>query len=548
HRADGALRRDIRVPVPVARLRHRHGVDDCLRGTPVRRLVAQMRRGRSGHGHFLLPVVRPRARCGLACRPAGRPDMSAILDHLSIGFGVAFSLTNLLVAAIGSFIGTMVGVLPGLGPINGVAMLIPIAFAMNLPPETALILLAAVYVGAEYGGRITSVVLNVPGEASAIMTTLDGYPLARQGLANVALSLSAASAFAGSIVSVTGIILLAPLLAKWALAFGPAEYFVLMVFAFCCLTSLLGKQPVKGVLAAMIGLGISVIGVDSNSGVYRYTFDSVHLADGIDFVVVVIALFAVAEMLEMLEKVVAGHSVEVKPSGRKLFNLKELAFTWWSIVRSSLVGFGVGGLPGAGASVAAATASAIGSFVPMLTLGVPGSGTTAVMMGALTLYNITPGPVLFDTKPELVWGLIASLFIANVLLFVMNVPMVRVFSKVLSVPGWLMVPGILSISYIGVYAINAGTFDLLMVVGIGTIGYFLRKFGVPMAPLVLGVVLGNMMEQNLRRALSITNGDISVLFESSVSIGLWVAAAAVVIVPQSLRKLREGRQARKAVA
>ncbi|CAB3723989.1 hypothetical protein LMG26690_04179 [Achromobacter animicus] len=502
--------------------------------------------------------------------------MSGILDHLSIGFGVAFSLTNLLVAAIGSFIGTMVGVLPGLGPVNGVAMLIPIAFAMNLPPETALILLAAVYVGAEYGGRITAILLNVPGEASAIMTTLDGYPLARQGLANVALSLSAWSAFFGAIVSVVGIILLAPLLAKWALAFGPAEYFVLMIFAFCCLTSLLGKQPVKGVLAAMIGLSISVVGVDANSGVYRYTFESVHLADGIDFVVVVIALFAVSEMLEMLEKVMAGHSVEVKPSGRKLFNLKEMAYTWWSVVRSAFVGFGVGVLPGAGASVAAAvaysqekriieakdpeakfgkgdmrglvapeaaaTASAIGSFVPMLTLGVPGSGTTAVMMGALTLYNITPGPVLFDTKPELVWGLIASLFVANVLLFVMNVPLVRFFSKVLSVPGWLMVPGILCISYIGVYAINAGTFDLLLVAAIGTLGYFLRKFGVPMAPLVLGVVLGNMMEQNLRRALSMTDGDVGVLFASPVSIALWVGAAAVVIVPQILRRVRAARK------
>ncbi|CUR78445.1 tripartite tricarboxylate transporter permease [Achromobacter xylosoxidans] len=503
--------------------------------------------------------------------------MSGILDHLSIGFGVAFSWTNILVAAIGSFFGTMVGVLPGLGPINGVAMLIPIAFAMNLPPETALILLAAVYVGAEYGGRITSILLNVPGEASAIMTTLDGYPLARQGLANVALSLSAWSAFFGAIVSVVGIILLAPLLAKWALAFGPAEYFVLMIFAFCCLTSLLGKQPIKGVLAAMIGLSISVIGVDANSGVYRYTFDSVHLADGIDFVVVVIALFAVSEMLEMLEKVMAGHCVEVKPSGRKLFNLKELAFTWWSVVRSALVGFGVGVLPGAGASVAAAvaysqekriieakdpdakfgkgdmrglvapeaaaTSSAIGSFVPMLTLGVPGSGTTAVMMGALTLYNITPGPVLFDSKPELVWGLIASLFVANVLLFVMNVPMVRLFSKVLSVPGWLMVPGILCISYIGVYAINAGTFDLLLVAGIGTLGYFLRKFGVPMAPLVLGVVLGDMMEQNLRRALSMTDGNVSVLFASPVAIALWTAAIAVVIVPQLLRRMRKARKA-----
>jgi putative tricarboxylic transport membrane protein len=233
------------------------------------------------------------------------------------------------------------------------------------------------------------------------------------------------------------------------------------------------------------------------------------LADGVDFVVVVIALFAVSEMLEMLEKVIAGHSVEVTPSGRKMFNFKEFIFTWWSVVRSVLVGFSVGVLPGTGTSVAAAvaysqkkriienkdpnakfgkgdmcglvapeattTGSVIGSFVPMLTLGVPGSGTTAVMMGALTLYNLTPGPALFDTKPELVWGLIASLFIANVLLFIMNVPMVRVFSKVLAVPGWLMLQGILCISYIGVYAINAGTFDLLLVVGIGTVGYFFTK-------------------------------------------------------------------------
>lgn len=503
--------------------------------------------------------------------------MSEILAHLSIGFGVASSWTNLLVAALGAFFGTLVGVLPGLGPINGVAMLIPIAFAMNLPPETALILLAAVYVGAEYGGRITSILINVPGEASAIMTTLDGYPLARQGLANVALSLSAWSAFFGAIVAVFGIIVLAPLLAKWALAFGPAEYFVLMVFAFCCLTSLLSEKPVKGVLSAMIGLSIATVGVDANSGVYRYTFDSVHLFDGIEFVVVVIALFAVAELLEMLEKVMAGHKVEVQSSGRKLFNLKELSYTWWSVVRSAFLGFGVGVLPGAGASVAAAvaysnekriceekdpnakfgkgdmrglvapeaaaTSSAIGSFVPMLTLGVPGSGTTAVMMGALTLYNITPGPVLFDTKPELVWGLIASLFIANVMLFIMNVPMVRVFSKVLSVPGWLMVPGILTISYIGVYAINAGTFDLLMVAGIGAVGYLLRKGGLPMAPLVLGVVLGDMMEQNLRRALSMTDGALSVLVSSNIAIGLWIVSISIVVVPPTLRYVKRRRKA-----
>jgi len=503
--------------------------------------------------------------------------MSAIFDPLALGFGVAFSPLNLLVAAIGSFFGTIVGVLPGLGPINGVAMLIPIAFAMQLPPETALILLAAVYVGAEYGGRITSILINVPGEAASVMTTLDGYPLARQGLASVALSLSAWSSFIGSMIATLGIVLFAPMLASWALAFGPAEYFVLMVFAFCALTSLLGEQPVKGVLAAAIGLAISTVGVDGNSGVYRYSFDLPNLADGIDFVVVVIGLFAVAEMLQMLENLLSGTSIDVPKSARKLFNLKELAFTWWTTVRSGLMGFAIGVLPGAGASVASAVAyanekrliegkdpdakfghgdlrgltapeaannsAATGSFIPMLTLGVPGSGTTAVMMGALTLYNITPGPALFDAKPELVWGLIASLFIANVMLFIMNVPMVRVFAAMLMIPNWLLVPGILAISFIGVYAINATTFDLGLMVAIGTLGYFLRKLGVPMAPLILGVVLGNVMEQNLRRALSITNGELNILWESHITQGLWAAALAVVLVPMGYRWVgrRRGR-------
>ena len=504
--------------------------------------------------------------------------MNGVLDYLTLGFSVAFTATNLLVAAIGSFLGTIVGVLPGLGPINGVAMLVPIAFAMQLPPETALILLAAVYVGAEYGGRITSILINVPGEAAAVMTTLDGYPMARQGLASVALSLSAWSSFVGSTIAITGIVMLAPLLANFAVAFGPAEYFVLMVFAFCALTSLLGDEPVKGILAAMIGLFIATVGVDANSGVYRYTFDLPNLADGIDFVVVVIGLFAVAEMLQMLENLMSGTSIEVPKSDRKLFNLKELGLTFWSTIRGGITGFSIGILPGAGASVASAVAyanekkyvegkdpnakfgkgdvrglaapeaanngAATGSFIPMLTLGVPGSGTTAVMMGALTLYNITPGPVLFEAQPQLVWGLIASLFVANVMLLLMNVPLVRLFASMLSIPPRLLVPGVLAISFIGVYAINATRFDLLMVVAIGVIGYFLRKMNVPMAPMVLGVVLGDMMEQNLRRALSITNGEVSILFESKISIVLWILAAVVAIVPPLLRKLAK----RKAVA
>ena len=470
------------------------------------------------------------------------------LGNLGIGFGVAFTPLNLLVAAVGAFLGTIVGVLPGLGPINGVAMLVPICFAMGLPPETALILLAAVYVGAEYGGRITSILLNVPGEAASVMTTLDGYPLARQGLGAVALSLSAWASFIGSSIAILGIVMLAPLVAQFALAFGPAEYFVLMIFAFCALTSLLGDNPVKGILMAAIGLAISTVGVDSNSGVYRYTFDLPHLADGIDFTVVVIGLFAIAEMLQMLEKLLGGHKVEVTSSGRKIFNLKELAFTWWTTFRSGLMGFVIGVLPGAGASVASAVAysnekrlheskdpdakfgrgdmrglvapeaannaAATGSFIPMLTLGVPGSGTTAVMMGALTL--------------------------------LMNVPMVRVFASMLAIPGYILVPGILAISFIGVYAISGSVFDLMMMTAIGVVGYFMVKVKMPMAPLVLGVVLGDLMEQNFRRGLSITNGDPVIFVSSTICITLWVLALAVVVVPPALRAY--GKRGRRSPA
>jgi len=498
-----------------------------------------------------------------------------IFGHLATGFSVALTPLNLLIAAIGSFIGTIVGVLPGLGPINGVAILMPLAFAMQLPPESSLILLAAVYIGCEYGGRISSILINVPGEASAIMTALDGYPMARQGKAGVALSISAWSSFVGSAVATVGIAIAAPLLARWALAFGPAEYFALMVFAFCCLAGLMGEQPVKALLAAAVGLALSTVGIDENSGIYRYTFDSLHLSDGIQFVVVVIGLFSVSEMLLLLEQSVTGN-VAVKPTGRTLFNMRELAITWWGTVRGSLIGFVVGVLPGAGATVASAmaystekrlveqsdpegahfgkgdirglaspeaanNASATGSFVPMLTLGVPGSGTTAVMMGVLALYNITPGPALFEQRPEIVWGLIASLFIGNVMLLAMNIPMVGVFARMLSVPTWALVPFIVTVSAIGVYSVHATTFDLVMMVALGVVGYLLRKMSVPMAPLILGLVLGNMMEQNLRRALSITNGDTAILWQSPVSIGLWLCAAAVLVVPVTMRVLARRR-------
>ena len=493
------------------------------------------------------------------------------INQLLAGFGVALTPVNLLVAALGAFIGTVVGMLPGLGPINGVAILMPLAFALKLPPETALILLAAVYIGCEYGGRISSILINVPGDAGAIMTAIDGYPMARKGLAGVALSISAWSSFVGSLVATIGIVLFAPLLARWALAFGPAEYFALMCFAFACIAGLMGDAPMKAALAALIGLALSTVGLDANSGVYRFTGGDVHLSDGIQFIVVVIGVFSVSEVLLMLEQ---HHTLGgmVKETGRSLFNLQEMAYTFWGTMRSSVLGFVVGVLPGAGATIASAMAysmekrltdrdstfghgdirgvaapeaanngSAAGSFVPMLTLGVPGSGTTAVMMGALTLYNITPGPALFTQQPALVWGLIASMFVGNFILLAMNIPMVGLFTRVLRLPNWMLVPAIVAISTVGVYSVHATTFDLGLMAGLGLGGYLLRKQGVPMAPLILGFVLGDLMEQNLRRALSITNGDVHILVESPISIGLWVGAVAMVVLPPLLRRLNRRR-------
>ncbi len=492
------------------------------------------------------------------------------LQHLIAGFGVALTPMNLLVAALGALIGTIVGMLPGLGPINGVAILMPLAFALKLPPETALILLAAVYIGCEYGGRISSILLNVPGDAGAIMTALDGHPMAQKGLGGVALSISAWSSFVGAIVATIGIVMFAPLLARWALAFGPAEYFALMCFAFACIAGLMGDAPMKAGLAAVIGLSLSCVGLDSNSGVYRFTGGDVHLSDGIQFIVVVIGVFSVSEILLMLEQQHSSSGL-ITATGRNLFNLKEMAHTWWATLRSSVVGFVVGVLPGAGATIASAmtysmekrlagasgtfgegdirgvaapeaanNASAAGSFVPMLTLGVPGSGTTAVMVGALSLYNITPGPALFTQQPDLVWGLIASMFVGNVMLLFINIPLVGVFTKILQVPNWMLVPGILAVSAVGVYSVHATTFDLVLMAALGMVGYLLRKQGMPMAPLILGFVLGDLMEQNLRRALSITNGELGILVESPISIGLWIAAATMLLLPPLVRRFTRG--------
>lgn len=483
------------------------------------------------------------------------------LEFLMHGFSIAMTPKNLLIAFIGAFIGTIVGMLPGLGPINGVAILLPIAYALGLPPESALILLAAVYLGCEYGGRISAILINVPGDAAAIMSTLDGYPLARQGKAGIALSLSAFSSFIGSMIAIVGVVLFAPLLAKWAISFGPAEYFALMVFAITCLSGLVGDAPIKTAVSALIGLTLATIGVDAVTGVYRFTFNSVNLTDGIAFTTIVIGFFSISEILVMLESTTTGQKA-LEQGKRSLVNFKEFMFSLACIIRSGVTGFVVGVLPGAGATIASAmtysnerklagntgkfgdgdlrgiaapeaanNASACGSFIPMLTLGVPGSGTTAVMMGALTLYNITPGPQLFAEQPDIVWSLIASLFVGNVILLALNIPLVGFFAKMLNTPNYILIPAIAAASFVGVYSIHSTTFDLILMVGLGVFGYLLRKLHFPLSALILGYVLGELMESNLRRALSISQGDLAILWGSPITVVLWILAGIMVLLP-----------------
>ncbi|KXF75484.1 tripartite tricarboxylate transporter TctA [Paramesorhizobium deserti] len=493
------------------------------------------------------------------------------LEYLWGGFSVALTLQNLTIGFIGCFIGTMVGALPAIGPINGIALLLPIAYTMGLPPESTMILLASIYCGAEYGGRISSILLNVPGDAGAVMSAIDGYPLARQGRAGEALMLSGLASFVGGMIGATGLALFAPLLAGLATGFGPAEYFVLMVFAFATLGSMVGSQPVKTLIGCTLGLMLATVGLDATSGAYRFTFNEPELGDGIEFVVLVIGLFSISEALIILENQASGFTV-IRQLGRMIARADDIRKSVGTALRSAVMGFVVGVLPGAGASVSSAiayttakrlsdtegtfgkgdvrglaapeaanNATACGAFVPMLTLGVPGSGTTAVMLGALMLYNIQPGPMLLTERPEIVGGLVASLFIGNILLLILNLPLVNLFARVLTVPNWLLVPGILVLSIVGVYSTHASSFSVLLMLGIGMVGWLLRKLGFDMAPIILGFVLGHVMEINLRNALAISGGDISILFQSKISLVLWVLAAAMAALPVFLSRRAKKR-------
>lgn len=482
------------------------------------------------------------------------------LGYLIDGFGVALAPHNLMFALLGAVLGTLIGALPGLGPANGVAILIPLAFTLGLPPETALIMLTSVYAGAMYGGRISSILLNIPGDEPAMMTCLDGYPMAQQGKAAEALAISAVASFVGSLIATVGLILLAPLLADFALTFGPAEYFALFMLAFATLGGITGKNPMKTVLAACIGLMIATMGID-NTGVQRYTFGVLELFEGVDFIIAIVGLFAISELLFFIEDRAGGGKETIKVSKLKL-GWKDIRHIMPSSLRGGVLGFISGVLPGAGASLgsfvsytlekkvvgrkghfgqgdargiaapeAGNNGASSGALVPMLTLGVPGSGTTAVLLALLISLNITPGPLMFTQNAEIVWGVIAALLIGNFLLLVLNIPLVGIFVKLLSVPPMYLLPIVTMIAFVGIYSISNTTFDLYFMVAFGVLGYVLRKLEIPLVPVILGLLLGPEMEKNLRHALDISDGDWMVLWNSGLAIGLWIFAGVGLILP-----------------
>jgi putative tricarboxylic transport membrane protein len=476
------------------------------------------------------------------------------------GFRVALLPLNLALAFGGVVVGTIVGMLPGIGPINAIAVLIPITFAVRLAPESALILLAGIYYGSQYGNSISTILLNVPGTASSVPTAFDGYAMTRVGRASTALATAAIASFVGGTLSIFGLVLLAPLLARWAIRFGPAEYFALMVFAFAALSGLAGTAPRKAVASTGLGLLLAAVGLDPFSSVSRYTFGQIKLLDGMDFVVVTIGLFAVSEVFQMLET--AGGGAAVAGVGRVMHNVRETLVAGWSMLRGSVIGFLVGVLPGAGGTIAsflaytseqrlvdregtfgkgdirglaapeaANNAAATGAMIPLLTLGIPGSGTTAVLLGALLGLNVKPGPLLIERNPEVFWGLAASMYVGNLLLLILNLPLVGLFAAVLKLPRWSLFPGVAALSFVAVYAVNGSVLDLVLMTGFGVLGYAMRKLGFPLAPLILGLVLGPLAETNLRRSLALSGGDWSVLFSSPIAMGLWVLAAASVVGP-----------------
>lgn len=484
-----------------------------------------------------------------------------ILNNLLYGFSVALSPHNFLYCLIGVLIGTLTGVLPGLGVMNAISILIPITFGMN--PTSAIIMLAGIYYGAMYGGSTTAILINTPGEAPAIMTTLDGYQMALQGRAGPALGIAAFGSFIAGTFTTIMLMVLAKPLVKVALSFGPTEYFSMLILALCTLGGLLGESVIKGMLMALFGILLGTIGIDPVSGVERFTFGKAELMDGIGFLPVAIGLFAIAEVMITAEAEVMRPVVE-KIKGL-LPSFKDWMDSKMAIVRGTVIGFLIGCLPGGGATLAsvvsylvekkvskhpekfgkgaiegvaapetANNAASGGAMVPLLTLGIPSTGVSAVLLAALMLYGLRPGPLLFQKNPELVWGLIASLYIGNFLLLIINLPLISIWVKMLKIPFPILLPFILIIAITGTYATNNSVTEVYISLIFGVIGYFMKRADLPAAPVIMGIILGPLLETHFRRALIISNGSYVTFFTHPIS-AIFLSGAIFSIIYPLLR-------------
>ncbi len=484
-----------------------------------------------------------------------------LVNNLMLGFGVAFTPINLLYAFIGCLLGTLIGVLPGIGPVATIAMLLPATYA--LPPVSALIMLAGIYYGAQYGGSTTAILVNLPGESSSVVTCIDGYQMARQGRAGPALAAAGLGSFFAGCVGTLILAAFAPPLTELAFKFGPAEYFSLMILGLIGAVVLASGSLIKAIAMILLGLLLGLVGTDVNSGVARFSFDVPELTDGIGFITIAMGVFGYGEIIMNLSKHEDDREVftaEVKGLWPTKQDFKDMAP---AVLRGTALGSLLGILPGGGALLAAFAAYTVEkkiplkkgeiefgkgnirgvagpesannagaqtSFIPLLTLGIPPNAVMALMVGAMTIHNIQPGPQVMTSNPQLFWGLIASMWIGNLMLIILNLPLIGMWIKLLTVPYKYLFPAIVLFCAIGVYSTNNNTFDIWLVGLFGVIGYYFIKLGCEPAPLLLGFILGPMMEENLRRALLLSRGDWSVFVTRPLSAGLLIAAAILVII------------------
>ncbi|WP_422085247.1 tripartite tricarboxylate transporter permease [Variovorax sp.] len=484
-----------------------------------------------------------------------------LITNLSIGFGVAFTAQNLVYAFVGCLLGTLIGVLPGIGPVATIAMLLPATYA--LPPVSALIMLAGIYYGAQYGGSTTAILVNLPGESSSVVTVIDGYQMARKGRAGPALAAAGLGSFFAGCVGTLILAAFAPPLTELAFKFGPAEYFSLMILGLIGAVVLASGSLLKAITMILLGLALGLVGTDVNSGVARYSFDIPELTDGIGFIAIAMGVFGYGEIIAnlavpeherevftakvkglwptkqdfkdmtpaVLRGTALGSALGILPGGGALLS----AFAAYTIekkikLKQGEVAFGKGNIRGVAGPESANNAGAQTSFIPLLTLGIPPNAVMALMVGAMTIHNIQPGPQVMTSNPELFWGLIASMWIGNLMLIVLNLPMIGIWIKLLTIPYKWLFPSIVLFCAVGVYSENNNTFDVWMVAIFGIVGYLFLKLKCEPAPLLLGFILGPMMEENLRRALLLSRGDWSVFVMRPLSAGLLAAAALLLIV------------------